>query len=132
MDQTEYKRAGQIVYDHEIKGSIQTRHHSKVRFRWRLFTWAAVLTLALLATIPDPRAFYMIPLYPHGFDRAVGTAGSSGGGIVGYFVHMFLLVAILAASRRWFFFVVTVALIIVCSINTRGCHQILSGLAIDG
>lgn len=132
MDQPEYKRAGQIAYDHEIKSSPQTCHQSKVRICWRLSTWAVVLTLALLATIPDPRAFYMIPLYPHGFDRAVGTAGNSGGGIVGYFVHIILFVAILAAHQRWFFFVTTLALITVCAINTRGCHQILSGLAIDG
>ena len=132
MDQPEYKRAGAIVYDHETKNNLQTRRRSDIRFRWRLSTWATVLVLALLATVPDPRAFYMIPLYPHGFDRAIGTAGSSGGGIVGYFVHLSLFVAILAAHRRWFFFVVTLALIIVCSINTRGCHQILSGLAIDG
>src|SRR5690606_32361620 len=111
------KRAGQIVYDHEFKGNPQACQQSKIRFRWRISTWAAVLFLALLAAVPDPRAIYMIPLYPHGFDRAIGTSGSSGGGIVGYFVHFTLFVAILAAHRRWFFFVVTLALVVVCSIN---------------
>lgn len=132
MELPEYKRAGKIVYDHEIKNNRPKRHRYTIRFRWRLTTWAAVIILALLATVPDPRAFYMIPLYPHGFNRVIGAAESGGGGIVGYLLHLFLFVTILAARRRWLFFAVTLALIVVCSINTLGCRQILSGLTIDG
>lgn len=129
MDPPACKRAGTIHPDHQGPASPP---RSTIRFRWRLCTWAAILMLALLATVPDPRAFYLIPLYPHGFDRAIGTAGSSGGGVVGYVVHLCLFVSILAARRRWFFFTATLAMIAVCAINTRGCHQILSGLSIDG
>jgi hypothetical protein len=103
-----------------------------IRFKWRIATWAGVIALALLATVPDPRAIYLAPLYPHGFDRAIGTSGSGGGGVVGYFVHLSLLVAMLASRRKSFFFIATLALVTVCVLNTRGCHEILSGLSIDG
>ena len=132
MEQPEYKRAGRIAYDQELKSKFKSPSHSRVRLRVRLITWISVVALALIATIPDPRAFYMIPLYPHGFDRAIGSSGSSGGGVVGYFVHIALFVFILAASWRWVYIVATVALVIVCLITTRGCHHILSGLSIDG
>lgn len=132
MEQPEYKRAGRIDYDQEPKFKFKSPNHSRVSVRVRLITWISVVALALIATIPDPRAFYMIPLYPHGFDRSIGTSGSSGGGVVGYFVHTALFVFILAASRRRVYVIATVALVVVCSINTRGCHHILSGLSIDG
>ena len=132
MEEPEYQRAGRIVYDLDPKSGLKTSGYSLVKFRVRIITWASVVALALIATVPDPRAFYLIPLYPHGFDRAIGTSGSSGGGVVGYLVHTALLVFILAAGRRSLYFVATLTLVVVCSINTRGCHQILSGLAIDG
>lgn len=129
MDQPDYKRAGQIVYDQEFKKGARMHHGSDIRFRWRLSTWAAVLVLALVATVPDPRAFYLTPLYPVGLDRAIGTSGSSGGGIVGYFAHVALLIAMLAARRRYIFFLVTVLLVILCVLNTRGCHEMLKELS---
>jgi hypothetical protein len=132
MEEPQYKRAGNITYDSDIKNVVHADRPFRIRLKWRLITWTAVMIMALLSTIPDPRAFYLIPMYPMGFDRAAGIAGSNGGGPVGYFVHITLFIAILASTKKRLFFIFSLILIIVCVMNTKGCHSIIEGLSIDG
>ena len=128
MDHPEYKRAGTIVAE-ENSASIQSESRgSFVPLRWRAITWFGIIGLALIATIPDPRAFYLIPLYPNGFDRAIGTSGSSGSGVVGYIVHFGLFLGMLLAYRRFIFIPSVVILVLVCALNTHGCSEIIEEL----
>lgn len=132
MEEPQYKRAGRIIPDQEIRKRHRPLRSFQIRLRWRLVTWAAVLLIGLLAVAPDPRAFHLIPLYPIGFDRAIHTSREGGDGVVGYLAHLVLFLSILAANRKSVFFLVTLMLIMVCALTTKGCHEILSGLSIDG
>jgi hypothetical protein len=132
MEEPQYKRAGNIVHDSEIRDVGHTNRPTKIRLRWRFITWAGILIIALFSTIPDPRAFSLIPMYPMGFDRAIGIPGTNAGGPLGYFLHAGLLVAIMVSTKKSMFFIWSLVLIVVCVLNTKGCHAILEGLNIDG
>ena len=123
MEQPQYKRAGRISQDLESGHGKRTHSESEVRFRWRLATWAGTLLLSMLMLRAPKEYIGMCWMYPMGFDAVIGAKAA--GGSLGYIVHLVLLILMLGVRRRRFFLGVAGVLIIVCVLNTIGCHEML-------
>jgi hypothetical protein len=120
--------------ENKLRWSREEKNTYSPSLRYRLLWWFGLLSLAMIASYPDPRAIFAFYLFPFGLMKPFWPDGDQYASylplaiVLSYGFYLVHLVLFLSLSAKKYFYILLWIFIFALALNTVGCHTILAGV----